>query len=155
MEYQLRAAKENYKQAIEQKAEREEREEQIQDGNYITITDNINMYLNVYTEENNKMLEIKYSERTDDAYMEVESLTCKYDKEEGIYKEVAEDPVHMLAIDQKGDIVSVLIKNEVKGHQDDAELQREKQYDSVEVHEQYRKVFVSDSAESQDMRGRS
>ncbi len=153
LEYQLRAAKENYKQAIEQKAEREEREEQIQDGNYITITDNINMYLNVYTEENNKMLEIKYSERTDDAYMEVESLTCKYDKEEGIYKEVAEDPVHMLAIDQEGDIVSVLIKNENTGHQVSVELQREKQYDSVEVHEQYRKVFVSDSAESQDMQG--
>lgn len=150
LEYQRCAAEENYKQSIEQKAEREEREKQIQDGNYIAITDDINMYLNVYTEENNKMLEIKYSERTDDAYMEVESFTCKYDKESGIYKEVAEDPVHVLAIAQEGDTVSILIKNENTGHQVSAELQRETQYDSVEAHEQYRKAFVSDSVESQE-----
>lgn len=153
LEYQLCAVEENYKQAIEQKAEHKEKEEQLQDGNYIAITDNVHMYLNVYTEENNKMLEIKCSEMTDDSYMEIEAFTCKYDKESGVYKEVTEDPIHVLSIAQEGDTVSVLIKNENTGHQISAELQRETQYDSVEAHEQYRKVFIPDSAKSQGMQG--
>lgn len=67
--------------------------------------------------------------------MNFETVEFEYDKESGIYQEVADESSYILSIAQDGDSVSVLIKSRDSGYGMDAQLLRETQYDSVEAHE--------------------
>ncbi len=135
LEYQLRAVEGCYKCAIKKaNGESIKEEGNIQNGNYMSVSDESGMYLNAYTGENQKkVLQIRYY-YFNDIGMNFETVEFEYDKESGIYQEVADESSYILSIAQDGDSVSVLIKSRDSGYGMDAQLLRETQYDSVEAH---------------------
>ena len=144
LEYQLRAVEGCYKCAIKKaNGESIKEEGNIQNGNYMSVSDESGMYLNAYTGENQKkVLQIRYY-YFNDIGMNFETVEFEYDKESGIYQEVADESSYILSIAQEGDSVSVLIKSRDSGYGMDAQLLRETQYDSVEAHKKYRKKFIA------------
>lgn len=148
LEYQLKAVDECYKHAIEKangEQTAENKETDIQDGNYISVSDESGMYLNVYTEEKQKkFLQIGYY-YLDNIFMNFETVKYEYDEDSGSYREVSEEPSHNLLISQDGNVVSISIENKSTGYKSDVKLQREAQYDSVEAHEKSNEISMDEA----------
>lgn len=146
LEYQLRAVEGCYKCAIKKaNGESIKEEGNIQNGNYMSVSDESGMYLNAYTGENQKkVFQIRYY-YFNDIGMNFETVEFEYDKESGIYQEVADESSYILSIAQDGDSVSVLIKSRDSGYGMDAQLLRETQYDSVEAHEKSNEISMDEA----------
>ena len=111
----------------------------------MSVSDESGMYLNAYTGENQKkVLQIRYY-YFNDIGMNFETVEFEYDKESGIYQEVADESSYILSIAQDGDSVSVLIKSRDSGYGMDAQLLRETQYDSVEAHEKSNEISMDEA----------